>query len=198
MLSQFVSAYNGLTKFLSSATAYDPNTKSAALFQGDSTMVTLQNQLRSMLGQSGLASSAYSTLSDLGVQLQKDGTLKLNDATLTNALANNPSEVARALAGSTTNGVTIPGLTQRFSDWSAGLLSSSGTLATRNDSLQREAKSNQTDQTNFQTRLDLVQKRIRAQYTALDATMSQANSLSNYVSQQLTALANNTKAASGR
>ena len=37
-------------------------------------------------------------------------------------------------------------------------------------------------------RLELVEKRLRAQYTALDGTQSRASSLSSYLQQQLSRL----------
>ena len=44
----------------------------------------------------------------------------------------------------------------------------------------------------LQVRLDGIEKRMRAQYTALDATMALLNSKSNYITQQIAAFnANN-------
>ena len=78
--TKFVAAYNQLNQFLSDATKYDPATKQGALLQGDGTTVGIQNQLHTLLSQASGASTTYTTLSALGVQLQKDGSLNLDDA----------------------------------------------------------------------------------------------------------------------
>ena len=49
-VSDFVTAYNKLNKSLTDLTKYDAATKTAGLFQGDSSVVGLQNILRNMLG----------------------------------------------------------------------------------------------------------------------------------------------------
>ena len=85
LVANFVTAYNQLNSFLSQATHYDASTKQAALLQGDGTTTGIQNQLHALIGQKSGASSAFSTLSSIGVQVQKDGSLKLDDATFANA-----------------------------------------------------------------------------------------------------------------
>ena len=51
--------------------------------------------------------------------------------------------------------------------------------------LQARIAANQKDQDRLSDRLDGVEKRMRAQYSALDSTMAQANALSKYVTQQI-------------
>ena len=43
----------------------------------------------------------------------------------------------------------------------------------------------------LEDRIAMVEKRLRAQYTALDRQMASLNSLSNYVTQQLSTLSQN-------
>lgn len=185
MLTSFVSAYNALTGFLSSETQYDPATKQAALLQGDATTTGLQNQLRSIIGQAGTASSAFRTLSDIGIEFQKDGTLKLNDTKVSAALTNLP-ELTKALSNVDVTTPANNGFAKKIADWADGLLSATGTLAGKTQAIQSEITSNQKDQDSLNTRLTAVEARIRAQYTALDATMSNANALLKYVNQQIT------------
>ena len=51
-------------------------------------------------------------------------------------------------------------------------------------SIQSSITSNQKDQDALNTQLAATQARLKAQYTALDSTMSQANALAAYVQQQ--------------
>ena len=98
-ISGFVKAYNELSSTLTTISAYNPATKAGALLQGDSTVRTLQSQLRAALttaieGTSG----ALTTLSQVGVSFQKDGSLALDSTKLNNAISNNFSDIAGLFA----------------------------------------------------------------------------------------------------
>ncbi|HXU93656.1 MAG TPA: flagellar filament capping protein FliD [Gallionella sp.] len=94
-ISAFVKAYNDLNTTLKGLSAYDAANKKGAILQGDSTVRSLQAQLRSMLttpvaGTSG----AITTLSNIGVSFQKDGSLALDQVKLDKAIASNFSDIA--------------------------------------------------------------------------------------------------------
>ena len=185
MLTNFVASYNALSSFLSSATQYDAATQKAALLQGDATTTGLQNQLRSMIGQPGSASAAFGTLSDMGLEFQKDGRLKINDSKLTAALAKLP-EMTTAMSKVDLGNASNNGFAKKITSWADGLLSNSGSLTGKAKSIQSQIASNQKDQAKLSDRLTGIEARIRAQYTTLDTTMSKANALSKYVTQQIT------------
>ena len=183
-LTKFVAAYNQLNQFLAEATKYDAGTKRAALLQGDGTTVGIQNQLHSLLSQASGASTTFSTLSSLGVQLQKDGTLKVDDAKLTTALTNLP-EITKALSNVDAANASNNGFAKKFAVWTDQLLSATGTLPGKAKALQARLSTNQKDQDKMTDRLAGIEKRMRAQYSALDSTMATANALSKYVTQQI-------------
>ena len=185
MLSSFVTAYNGLNNLLTNVTAYNPASKQGALLQGDAAATGLQNQLRSMLGGPTGASSTFGTFSALGVEFQKDGSLKLNDTKVVAALKNLP-ELTKALSNVDAAIPANNGLAKKLSAWADGLLAATGTLPGKAKSLQAQLAANSKDQAQASDRIDAVEKRIRAQYSALDRTMSEANGLSRYVQQQIT------------
>jgi flagellar hook-associated protein 2 len=190
-VARFVTAYNQLNKFLSDATKYDPATKQAALLQGDGTTVGIQNQLRSLLAQSSGASVAFGTLSSIGVQLQKDGSLKLDDAKFNTALTNLP-ELTKALSNVDATVPANNGFAKKFALWTDQLLSVAGSVPGKTKALQARIASNQKDQDRLADRLESVEKRMRAQYSALDSTMASANALSKYVTQQIATWNKNT------
>ncbi|MFZ1319199.1 MAG: flagellar filament capping protein FliD, partial [Candidatus Nitrotoga sp.] len=91
----FVKAYNELAKTLKDISAYNPATKQAAILQGDSTVRSLQSQLRNALGSPVVgASGALTTLSQIGISFQKDGSLGLDTSKLNSAITNNVSDIA--------------------------------------------------------------------------------------------------------
>lgn len=190
MLQKLASAYNELAGFLNEQTKYDAANKSAALFQGDSGMLMLQSHARSLLGQASGASQVFGTLSSIGLQLQRDGTLKVDAAKL-DAAAQNLPELQKALANPD-SGTGGAGIVTRLTAWAKNMVGAAGPLPSRRDSIQRSIAQNEKDQARVSQRIDEVEKRLRAQYGALDKTMSNANALSRYVSQQITTW-NNTK-----
>ena len=98
-ISGFVKAYNELSSTLTTISAYNPATKAGALLQGDSTVRTLQSQLRAALTTAIAGTSgALTTLSQVGVSFQKDGSLALDSTKLNNAISNNFSDIADLFA----------------------------------------------------------------------------------------------------
>ena len=185
LITGFVASYNALSSFLSSATQYDASTKTAALLQGDATTTSLQNQLRSTLSQAGSGNRSFGTLSSIGIEFQKDGRLSINDAKLTAALAKLP-ELATAMSNVDLPTPANDGFARKIAAWADSLLSTSGTLTGKTKSIQSQISANSKDQEKMSDRIAAIEKRITAQYTALDATMSKAKALSNYVTQQIT------------
>lgn len=185
MVKSFAAAYNALNGFISDSTKYDPVAKQGALLQGDRTTLSLQTQLRNLLGGFGSASSTFNTLSSIGLRFQKDGSLQVDDTALS-AAVQNPTELKKALSNVDLTSPVNNGFFKKLSDWEAIALGTTGSLPTIQQSLQKGVASNQKDQDAFQVRLSLTEKRLRDQYSALDSTMSKANALSKYVNQQIT------------
>lgn len=180
----FVTAYNALATLLTTDTKYDSGTSTAGVLQGDSTAVTLQRQLRNLLGASSGASTVFTTLSQAGLETQADGTLKINDAKLTSAMGKLP-ELKKLFANSDTTNPANDGIVRRLRVLSDSLVNSDGLLTTRTEGLNTSLKTNQKSQDAMNDRLAAVEARMRAQYTALDTKMATLNTLSTYMTQQI-------------
>ena len=90
-VSSFVKAYNDARKTLADLSAYNASTKQAAVLMADSAVRNMQSQMRGVLNTPLLtAGGGLSTLSDIGVSFQKDGTLALDSAKL-QAVVNDPT-----------------------------------------------------------------------------------------------------------
>lgn len=82
-VESFVNAYNDSAKALKDISAYNATTKQAAILQGDSAVRSIQSELRRTLGSAlTTAGGGLTTLSDIGIAFQTDGTLKLDSAKL--------------------------------------------------------------------------------------------------------------------
>ena len=183
-ITNFTAAYNALSSLLKTQTKYDDSTKAAGTLQGDSTAVALQRQLRSVLGASGSASSSFPTLSSIGLEIQTDGSLKVSDTKLNNALGK-LSEMKKAFANSDLSDSANDGFAQKLRALGDQVLGTDGSLAARTAGLNTTLKNNQSQQDAITTRMTDTEKRLRAQYTALDTKMAGLNTLSTYISQQI-------------
>lgn len=173
----FVKAYNQYMSTVGSMTKYDPASKTGGPLMGDATVRMSQMRIRSILG-SQAGSGTYTMLSQLGITTQDDGTLALDTTKLNEALAKDPDGV-KALFGGT------DGVATRLATIMDGVLGTDGQLAAKNKSLQSTLDdiSDQRDALNL--RMQAVQRRYLAQFTALDTMMSQMQTTSSYLTQQL-------------
>ncbi|MFN3415138.1 MAG: flagellar filament capping protein FliD [Caldimonas sp.] len=192
-VGDFVNAFNDLARFLAKETAYDEATKKAGSLQADRTAVGLINRLRSLVTQSSSASSVFGTLSSMGVELQRDGTLRLNGTRLTQALTQR-GELEQALRRSADPTPEHEGFAQRFLSFANSIVGTSGSLTARTDGLRASIRRNEQQQAQYEDRVALVQQRLLAQYQALDVSLGRLNGLSNYVTQQMNAINNWNKA----
>ncbi len=105
-VDSFVSAYNTINDTLADAMAYDADTETAAILNGEAGVRTIQTQLRGILSAPLTGgSSALSLLSEIGVSVQKDGSLSVDSTKLQKALTTNFEDFAGLFAadGKTTD-----------------------------------------------------------------------------------------------
>ena len=183
-LKEFATAYTALNSLIAADTKYDPSTKKAGLLQGDSTIVGLQTRLRSLLGTTSTASAEYSRLSDAGFELQRDGSLTVNETKVDNALSNF-GEIQALFINNTSVTSSGEGFGQQFYDATYSVLTTGGSLNSRSTALTDKRTRNQKSQDALTSRLAQTQKMLEAQYGALDTQMASFNGLSSYVTQQV-------------
>lgn len=190
-IEAFVKAYNEINKMLNEGTKYDAATKSAGLFQGDTTAMSLQNSLRAALQSVGEGSGIYQRLADIGV-VQKTssdpaataalgGELMLDVSKLNKALASNPDDVKKLLLGANNDGIA-----SKMKMLTSNLLASDGFFKSKDNVLKASLKRNENDQIRVNNQVNSFEQRLTARYTALDVQMSSLNALNAYISQQVT------------
>lgn len=185
-LQSFVDAYNAYAKLIANEVRYDAASKTAGPLQGDSSVIGMQRQMRALIGASSGASSVFGRIADAGLELQSDGSVKINAGKLDAALANLP-EMRKLFANTDLAVPANDGIARRFRLLGDSLLGADGALTTRTDGLRKQIDSNQKQQDALELRAEQTEKRLRAQYTALDATLGQLSSMSDYVTQQIAA-----------
>ncbi|MEG5813103.1 flagellar filament capping protein FliD [Enterobacter hormaechei] len=187
-MKAWVDAYNTLQDSFASLTKYtavDPgkdeqDTSNGALL-GDTTLRTIQTQLKTMLSNT-VGGTAYKTLSQVGITSDPStGKLELDSDKLKKALTdNNPSAVKDLVVGDgKTTGITTT-MATHLTDW----LSSKGIIQAAKDGVSKTLNK-LTDQYNsVSERIDARVAQYKAQFTQLDVLMTSLNNTSSYLTQQ--------------
>ncbi len=186
-VGDFAAAYNDISKYISQQTKYDETKKTAGALQADRPTLTLQSNLRSLVTGFSSASNAYGRLSDIGLELQKDGTLKVNDTKLSKAFAEKPAEVAK-LFTATSSDPNAQGFAARAKTMGDTLLVGEGALASRTKSLQDTIKRNEKQQEALTARTEATRQRLLKQYNALDVRLGGIKSTGDALSQAIKAM----------
>jgi flagellar hook-associated protein 2 len=166
-IATFVGAYNTAINDVNAQYATGVSNRQGPL-GGDSTLRMLQDSLLSA-GSYSSGGSAISTLSDLGITMNNDGTLTLNSSTLTSAVQNNFSAVQNFMQGAASNGFVSLLHSQLYSLTNA----SSGAFTVDLTSINSQNKGLQTEIDDFQTYLDSQKILLTAKYTEADITLQQ-------------------------
>lgn len=98
-VNTFVQAYNDVNKTIANLTAYNAASKQGGALLGDSTAQGLQSRIRAMLGQALTGTGgSYTTLSQVGVSFQKDGSLTVDSTKLAAAISTNFADIPAVFA----------------------------------------------------------------------------------------------------
>lgn len=185
-ISSFVKAYNDANKMIHDVTAYNASTGKASILTGDGTVRNIGAQLSSALqtSVSGL-SGGISTLSDIGIAVQKNGSLSVDGAKLQAALNDTGKDIVGLFTSTTNNN---PGVAKRFNDLLNGMVGTSGSIDGRTAGINSSIADIGKQRITIQARLTATEARYRAQFTALDGLMSSMTTTTNYLNQQLSSL----------
>lgn len=180
-IQDFVKSYNSLLGSIKELTTYDIKAQKGSPLTGDSVARSVQTRMRDAIA-GGFDAGQGTNLAQIGIAIDpKTGTLLIDDTKLDKALAENGEGVKSLFASDT-------GIGKRVSDTAEGLVSSSGAISNAETSMSKTVD-DITKQ--FEVTSDRIAQRMetyRNQFTQLDAMVSQMNSLSSYLSQQLGAL----------
>ena len=134
--------------------------------EADNTVLAIQSQLISVFNtQSTLTGNAFSYLAQTGLSLQSDGTLSLDSTKFSSALASNLNDVVKLFTDPT------QGYMQQFYAQTTSLLQAGGLVDAKNQGINTRISDIGTRIDQMTNRLTLTEKRLRAQYSALDAML---------------------------
>lgn len=169
----FVKAYNDLYSAMKNSSAF----KSKSALEGDAMLRGLQSQMRS-IANSTVSGGTMTTLGEVGLSFLTTGTLKLDSAKLSSAMAKDFNDVANLFNSAT-------GYATKFSAMTATALAFDGTIATKTNGLNQSIK-NVGDQINsMESRMTRLQKQYTATYSNLNVMLSSMAQTSAYLTRQL-------------
>ncbi len=184
-INSFVKSYNDAVSFVTSQSSIDGS--KAGILGGDSGLNVVKRRLQNMLTTVVDTGGAFSSLSQLGFETQKDGSIKLDDATLTDAIKNNLDDVDKLLTGT---GDT-KGIADTFKEYLEDVTdSSNGLAATNSKSTTTKVKRIDSRIEQIEMRLEAKEKTLRAKFMAMEKLVSGMNSQSDFLTTQLKGLEN--------
>ncbi len=178
-VSNYVAAYNAM---MGVVTGYDrggTNASTAGPLYGQSAIRGFEVQL------SALSARAFggTTLAALGIQTARDGTLSVDDATLSTAIAADPARIETIFTGSGTG--TDKGIAGAVKAMRDGLTASGGGFATYSKRLTQDATTIARDTGALDTRTSAYSAKLAKQFAAMEAAVAAYKSTGSFLTQQI-------------
>ncbi|MYL22833.1 flagellar filament capping protein FliD [Halomonas alkaliantarctica] len=182
-VGDFVDAFNDMKDTIGSLTKYSGDRETAGELVGDSTVRTIEGRLRGAL-TSGVVGGEFSTLNQLGITLQRDGTLEIDEDAISDLAKNNPDALSDFFAG--VEGEN--GLADTLSKTVAQLTGDKGTLGIAISGAENRVESLGVRYERMEQSIERTISRYRVQFGQLDSMIAQMNQTSTYLNQQFDAL----------
>ena len=176
-VNSLVRAFNDYHSTVASLGSYDATTQKAGALNGDSTLLAAENSFRGVLSHvpAELSSASLKNLSDIGVSLQKNGTLTVDSNKLVAAIASDATGVANLLAA----------YGKAFKSAADSLVGSAGLIPSRTQGLNSSINDITKQSAAVSQQLTQIEARYRQQFTALDVLISGMTKTSTFLTQQL-------------
>jgi flagellar hook-associated protein 2 len=179
-VADFVAAYNIAAQTIGQLGAFDSATGSRGQLQGDSGLRAIENDLRRAISDpvDGLD---FATLAEIGITTDSTGRLTIDDTVFDEVVDNDFTAVSQLFTDDN-------GLSNKFDDLLERYVASDGILTSRSDNIQDRIRDLSDDRDRLDARLASIESRYRAQFTAMDALVSQLQSIGSFLTQQLASL----------
>ncbi|WP_447895103.1 flagellar filament capping protein FliD [Vreelandella sp. GE22] len=182
----FVEGFNSLKDTLTRLTSFDAETGQSAGLNADATTRAVERDLRQAI-TSVVDGDGFSVLSDIGISLQTDGKLEIDDDKLDNVIATQPDTLASFFAGSSDE----TGMAGQINVSLERIVGDGGRLDTAESNAESRVGTLENRFARTEERIDQTIARFRAQFQAMDSMVAQMNQTSSYLSEQLGMLGQN-------
>ncbi|MFA7347159.1 MAG: flagellar filament capping protein FliD [Desulfurivibrionaceae bacterium] len=189
MVVDFVTAYNDAVQEIARNTGYDEATEDFGIL-ARTTLRDMPYALQNIMTTSNKADSAglVTTMFDLGLEFNRDGTITIDQTTLSAAIAGAPDSVSAFFLGDEDAGIT--GLADTVNDYLREVTGGAGQVAAEKTAAQTRIDDLQLKIESETERLDKRYDILSKQFVALDQYMSQMKSMGSYLTGQFSSLSN--------
>ena len=201
-MKALVKAYNDLVsdlKILTGPKSDDEADVFSGSLKGDSTVRTVLSQIRTeFFGQSQTKGSNIASLRDLGVSVDKEGVVTLDEAALDTAVGANFEQVVTALSGRqsvTENGAPVikKGLAASLSTRLRDFMSPTGIIVSQSNNAETQVTKHEDELKTLETRMEAVLARYTKQFASMESLVGQLTSMRENLKSQFEAMLNQGK-----
>lgn len=168
-INEFVKAMNDALGFLQQQSAINENTDTSRTLGGDSLVRSVENRLRRLIQDPQYGVGSVNRLNQLGIEITRNGTLKLNEDKFNQTLASQPDEVRKFFTGDGFNVGFVPTLRREISTLTNTAF---GQVAMRKRTLEDNIKRIDQNIANKERQLQRREEQLRAKFARLEETMS--------------------------
>ncbi len=197
-IQDFVTAFNALSSKISDLTSYDATTQKRGTLLGDSTTLSLRNELNNVLEGTPLGvGGRYSHLSQVGLAISRDNTISIDSDKLRAAIQTDPTAVkdlfsafeqqpipqyttiqgvtgVQVLNTDTQGAYTKLGVLERIASLADKYVNvSDGVLTNRGKNLDSSIAADNARIADYDDRLAAKRTLLESQFAAMEATLAQ-------------------------
>jgi flagellar hook-associated protein 2 len=164
VVNQFVSSYNQAIGDINAQFTYNTTTDTQGPLATDATLTSVQSQLLQLMTNSVSGNASFSSLASIGITMNDDGTLSVDNSTLSAAATNDSSDLQQFM--------------QASGGFATTLQSSLTTLTAPNTGpLTVDINNLQSEYTDLQSQINDIETQITSQHDALITQYSTLNAL---------------------
>ncbi|HUI83929.1 MAG TPA: flagellar filament capping protein FliD [Candidatus Binatia bacterium] len=168
-IQNFVDAYNAVIGSINAQFTVDPTTQNEGVLAGDSMLRPLQSDLLQMAATQVSGLGPYVNLQSLGIEMQDDGTLQIDSATLSAALSSDFSDMQNFFQSTSPAGWGQSAGTQMLQLTDPTL----GPVAVDISGLNQTNQDLTNQISDFEDNMAVVQQQLTDQYSNLNALLQQ-------------------------
>jgi|GEM_PF-717841 len=188
----FVDQYNSVMSFIDGKTDYDAEEDKGAILQGDSTAMRLQMRLRELVTSRVKENGNYQSLYSIGIEVDRDGVMSIDNSKFKEALENSSEEVANLFkAESESEG--YDGMAVRMDSYLDQLMqSNTGLIPRRLDLYDNQIEGLNDDIEDVQRKVEMTRERYVQQFAAMEEAISEMQSQQSWMMSQLQGMGGST------
>ena len=193
-LQAMVDTYNGLNNLLNTAASATSEEDLGGALADDTSMVRfLKDQVRtSIFAESSTKSGNINAMRDLGISVNKTGTMTFTAATYDAAVLASYDDIVTMLTAGTSNEslftTSNKGLSQDIATALSNFTDIDGIVTTRSKNATTSLADHKEELTKLETRMEGVYQRYLTQFTAMESLMASMDATKDYLTGQLESL----------